>query len=467
LSKILFGLLAFILLIVLAVMGSCIYIGYRAKKKADEIRQAYKTNDLDKLAGALGVSEKERRDAGLQPVDKSAAASTPLAFPAWGGTASADASIPLRQGLTVVTAIAGPRGDYESVKRVEKVTNQGVQLLYRADNVPDPSQSPGKEGDKPEPGGSVAVRRMVLSQDLKTAHEYAEMFSTQGPEVERGTTAISVSEAVLEELKSAGETSFTYHASGLKGILGSGLGNLARMAAANGLKDKDAEQLTQLGKNDCTLKRVNDGVRAFPLLLNDAPTTVPAIHAQCAGDDGLADFYLLDNPHNPLALAWKLGPGDTLQVIKINYAQLQETKAAGGQGTPGAGEGAGAAGGEQIEQRLKDTGRAEVYGIYFDFASDKIKPESEAVLREISEALKNNPDWKLQVNGHTDNIGGDEYNLDLSRRRAAAVKQALVARYHVDAERLTPAGFGSSMPKESNATLYGRARNRRVELIRE
>src|SRR5262249_44638638 len=122
---------------------------------------------------------------------------------------------------------------------------------------------------------------------------------------------------------------------------------------------------------------------------------------------------------------------------------------------------------EPIEKKLRETGRAEVYGIYFDFASDKIKPESEPVLQGISKALKDHPAWTLQVNGHTDNIGGDDYNLDLSRRRAAAVKQALVARYHISADRLATSGFGASQPKEPNDTLYGRARNRRVELIRD
>ena len=116
---------------------------------------------------------------------------------------------------------------------------------------------------------------------------------------------------------------------------------------------------------------------------------------------------------------------------------------------------------------MKQTGQAEVYGIYFDFASDKIKPESEPVLREIADALNHNPTWKLRVEGHTDNIGGDDYNLDLSQRRAEAVKLALVTRYHIAAERLTPKGFGATRPKEPNDTLAGRARNRRVELVRE
>jgi outer membrane protein OmpA-like peptidoglycan-associated protein len=81
--------------------------------------------------------------------------------------------------------------------------------------------------------------------------------------------------------------------------------------------------------------------------------------------------------------------------------------------------------------------------------------------------LKDNPDWKLTVEGHTDNIGGDPYNLDLSKRRALAVKEALIAQYGIATDRLTNAGFGASRPVESNDTLEGRARNRRVELVRQ
>ncbi len=89
------------------------------------------------------------------------------------------------------------------------------------------------------------------------------------------------------------------------------------------------------------------------------------------------------------------------------------------------------------------------------------------VLKEIADAMITNPSWKLSVEGHTDNIGGDAYNLDLSNRRAAAVKQALGERYHIAPDRLTTVGYGASRPKESNDTLEGRARNRRVELVRQ
>jgi outer membrane protein OmpA-like peptidoglycan-associated protein len=72
----------------------------------------------------------------------------------------------------------------------------------------------------------------------------------------------------------------------------------------------------------------------------------------------------------------------------------------------------------------------------------------------------------LVINGHTDNVGGDALNLELSRRRATAVRKALVERYQIDEPRLTTNGFGASQPKESNDSDRGRALNRRVELVR-
>jgi len=78
--------------------------------------------------------------------------------------------------------------------------------------------------------------------------------------------------------------------------------------------------------------------------------------------------------------------------------------------------------------------------------------------------MTDRPGWKLTITGHTDNIGGHKYNLDLSQRRSAAVKRALVERYHIDPNRLSISGDGDSDPIDTNDTLEGRARNRRVEL---
>jgi outer membrane protein OmpA-like peptidoglycan-associated protein len=121
----------------------------------------------------------------------------------------------------------------------------------------------------------------------------------------------------------------------------------------------------------------------------------------------------------------------------------------------------------EVEKHLATDKHVDVYGIYFDFASDRLRPESGPVLREIGEALTRNPAWTLTINGHTDNVGGDAFNLELSKRRSLSVRRALSETYHIDPARLTTGGFGASQPKESNATVDGRAKNRRVELVRQ
>ena len=88
------------------------------------------------------------------------------------------------------------------------------------------------------------------------------------------------------------------------------------------------------------------------------------------------------------------------------------------------------------------------------------------MLSEIAQVLRANPTWNLNVEGHTDSIGSDADNLDLSRRRSAAVKQALTTRYKIDLNRLQTSGYGESRPKDRNDTMEGRARNRRVELVK-
>jgi outer membrane protein OmpA-like peptidoglycan-associated protein len=119
-----------------------------------------------------------------------------------------------------------------------------------------------------------------------------------------------------------------------------------------------------------------------------------------------------------------------------------------------------------MEDSLAAHRKVLVYGIYFDFAQADIKRESDPVLREIADLMHRNPTWTLAINGYTDSIGGDAYNLALSTRRATAVKDTLVSGYHIAASRLKTAGYGSASPVDSNSTLEGRARNRRVELVR-
>ena len=116
---------------------------------------------------------------------------------------------------------------------------------------------------------------------------------------------------------------------------------------------------------------------------------------------------------------------------------------------------------------IKADGRIAVYGIQFDTGKSDIKPASEPTLQEIAKMLKAQPALKLHVVGHTDNIAGLDLNMKLSKARAEAVVQALTTRHGIAAGRLIPHGVGPLSPIASNDAEPGRARNRRVELVKQ
>jgi outer membrane protein OmpA-like peptidoglycan-associated protein len=126
-----------------------------------------------------------------------------------------------------------------------------------------------------------------------------------------------------------------------------------------------------------------------------------------------------------------------------------------------------AAGGKKLYDALSTTGRVSTQGIYFDTGSDRIRPESSPTLKEIGTMLKEHPELKLTIEGHTDNVGSAASNQALSEKRAAAVRQALVDSYQVDGARLQAKGLGQAKPAASNDTPEGRQSNRRVELVKQ
>lgn len=117
--------------------------------------------------------------------------------------------------------------------------------------------------------------------------------------------------------------------------------------------------------------------------------------------------------------------------------------------------------------KLVDEGRFSTTGILFNVNSHAVLPESNGVLSEISTVLIKNPELKIKIIGHTDIDGSETANLDLSKKRAAAVKQALVTGFNVDAARIETDGAGESVPVSDNNTKEGKANNRRVEFIRQ
>jgi outer membrane protein OmpA-like peptidoglycan-associated protein len=124
------------------------------------------------------------------------------------------------------------------------------------------------------------------------------------------------------------------------------------------------------------------------------------------------------------------------------------------------------AGGKKLYDALAESGRVATQGIYFDTNSDRIRPESTATLKEIGTMLQEHADLKLTIEGHTDNTGNAQANLDLSQRRAAAVSAFLTSTYKIDASRLSAAGIGDKNPAAPNTTPEGRQQNRRVELVK-
>lgn len=115
--------------------------------------------------------------------------------------------------------------------------------------------------------------------------------------------------------------------------------------------------------------------------------------------------------------------------------------------------------------KLFKTGSYSTTAITFDVDSDKLKPEAYGILKELAEAINDEKDKNILIVGHTDSDGSNEHNMDLSNRRAAAVKNALVNDFGVDSSRLNTKGKGESEPVTSNDTAMNKAKNRRTEFI--
>ena len=125
-----------------------------------------------------------------------------------------------------------------------------------------------------------------------------------------------------------------------------------------------------------------------------------------------------------------------------------------------------AIGAPDMRNKLLTEGKIVSYGIYFDVNKDLVKPESYGSLKEIAAVLSENPGVRIKVVGHTDADGDDASNLDLSKRRAASVKNELVKSFSVDASRIETDGKGETQAVAANDTPSNKALNRRVEFIK-
>lgn len=118
-----------------------------------------------------------------------------------------------------------------------------------------------------------------------------------------------------------------------------------------------------------------------------------------------------------------------------------------------------------LAKQLERACHVPLYGLHFDFNKATLRPDSDSTLQQVRELLNANPSLNVELQGHTDNVGGDDSNQRLSDARAAAVRDWLVS-HGVAATRLTSRGYGKTQPVAPNDTDLGRAKNRRVEIAR-
>jgi outer membrane protein OmpA-like peptidoglycan-associated protein len=120
---------------------------------------------------------------------------------------------------------------------------------------------------------------------------------------------------------------------------------------------------------------------------------------------------------------------------------------------------------DSLADEINKSGHVAVYGIHFDTGKATIQPGSESILSQIVKLLQDNADLKLRVEGHTDSQGNATANQTLSDKRAQAVVAWLTGK-GIAASRLAAKGFGATKPVADNSTDDGRAKNRRVELVK-
>ncbi len=327
-----------------------------------------------------------------------------------------DTPILLEPDLNIVAAIRQGDVDYEGLRIIDSVSTETVVLRLSWGESDQTNAADAGMIEIPP------VTRAIRREDLASANRIVATFYYGDPELLPGSTAIQTSTAVLSSLTSGADTPI---------VFGISPGPPNYMISSRKYYRGTVHLVAK---------------ERFPILLDGERTMVPVVHAtgtlSVGTQSGEAEFWWLDQPDNPLTLRWKF-LGDTVQVVRIDRPEA----------------------GKKPRSIFKpDACRAVLHGIYFDTASAVLLPESDAALARVADMLAEHADWSITVEGHTDSIGVDASNQILSEQRASAVRTALIERFNVTPDRLTTKGFGETRPIETNETLEGRARNRRVEL---
>jgi outer membrane protein OmpA-like peptidoglycan-associated protein len=352
-------------------------------------------------------------------------------------------------GLAMVQTLHFLGGDRESVVTVDDASPAGVRFLWRFVEV----HSTGDTLRK-------TYARFVSTADLAEATRLHDLYTDDGPVEHPSYTAYTLSTAVYRQLRAEGSAAFQIMAP--EPVVGA-----ATMLAVLGIGGARRVPVRWRG----SLVRASADAEPFPLLVNGRRVTVPAMRLR--GDFVARErkwepnLWVLADSAFPLLL--KISPSasnteNVLQTVRIDLPD--ESTVSGDKGKDSDGQEKGMAG--DVESALASACRVELPGIYFGFNSASLDSASHRTIARLAAMLERHPEWSLTLEGHTDSIGGGgEANQLLSQRRAEAVLAGLTTRMGARARAIRAVGYGASRPREPNATIEGRARNRRVELVRD
>ena len=375
------------------------------------------------------------------------------------------AVVPLAQDLVFTTTshsalVAGdqslPVADTEVVYSIETADADRIEFTFSFSAPGDATTAKALDAVPHR------IERAVRREDFRSATRMSVLVSSADSAMVPGQTFAGTSEAVVRALHESGTTGFVLGVNEPDAGL-EALGQLVGAAkpastgapvVASGLSVLLSALSVSRHYYRGALTRVGTGTEPFSVLLDGRRTTLPAVHARGDLTFGnrhiVPEFWWLDDPGNALTLKWAVG--ETYEVvtrIARPVAPVNRSRGVVAEGLTGS------------------SCRAELSGVYFTTASADVLDASLPALEALAGLLREHADWRVTIEGHTDNIGSADYNLALSTRRAAAVKDALIRRFSVPEAGLLTKGYGLSRPVETNATDEGRAHNRRVEVSRE